>query len=119
MAVAALKATTTTTTTITTAFPGVVVVVAPPPDPVRIHAPTGGCVGQLPVLHPGTAFEYHSASTSSGTGRMQGCLHFITCPPDTPSAVTGMPIPALDQDAAVDNARFEVAVAPFPLSSES
>ena len=83
-------------------------------EPIHVYAPQTGAVGQLPVLHPGEAFEYVSgAELGTPQGQMKGCFHMAIVPHDTPSAVVGMPVAALEP--AAESHRFEVPVRPFPL----
>lgn len=82
-------------------------------DVVRVVAPNTGVVGQLPVLSPGTVFEYQSGAEAGARGRMEGCLHFCVVPDDTPSTTIGTSIPAFESDQ-----RFAVPVKPFPLVAD-
>lgn len=67
-------------------------------EPIRVHDPMGGAVGQFPILEGGQAFEYMSGcELSSATGVMKGCYHF--------------------RDVESD-AYFEIAVEPFPLQND-
>jgi uncharacterized protein affecting Mg2+/Co2+ transport len=82
-------------------------------DVVRVVAPNTGVVGQLPVLSPGTAFEYQSGAEAGARGKMEGCLHFCVVPDDTPSTTIGTAIPAFESDQ-----RFAIPVKPFPLIAD-
>jgi uncharacterized protein affecting Mg2+/Co2+ transport len=81
--------------------------------PIYVHAPTGGCVGQQPLLAPGSAFVYQSIAVCSASGRMSGSLHFrkITEGIDN-SRVSGGSIVE-----SVEHRQFEVTVGPFSLST--
>jgi uncharacterized protein affecting Mg2+/Co2+ transport len=49
-------------------------------EPIRVHAPTTGAVGKLPVLHPGQAFEYSSGcELVTPTGEMKVCPMNVEC----------------------------------------
>ena len=64
--------------------------------PIQVHAPTGGAVGEFPVLEPGCVFEYQSAAEASAQGgRMDGSFYFLS-----------------------DNGKIEVKVAPFDLVAD-
>lgn len=49
----------------------------PSTAPICVEAPTGGCVGQLPMIEPGYAFEYQSAAEVDQRGSMEGELFFL------------------------------------------
>lgn len=103
-------------------------------DPIRIHAPTGGVVGEQPVLRPGTAFEYYSAAMVTASGRMQGCLDFGTVSLTTVTTTTattnnhtvetttgaGQQCPLEEDQTKIASVTefFQVPIAPFPLSTD-
>jgi uncharacterized protein affecting Mg2+/Co2+ transport len=85
------------------------------PDPVIVNAPTTGAVGHLPVLQPGSVFEYMSGcELAASTGKMGGLFHMAVVDAKTPSAMVGDPI-----DAFSSTEKFELPVQPFPLVADT
>ncbi|GKY93550.1 hypothetical protein MPSEU_000322400 [Mayamaea pseudoterrestris] len=85
-------------------------------DAVRVHAPTTGAVGKLPVLHPSQVFEYSSqCELVTPHGDMKGCFHFCgKVPPTTLSSNVGVHVDAFDRPLDA----FTVDVQPFRLLAD-
>ena len=70
-------------------------------------------VGQLPVIHPGEAFEYMSGvELINRHGMQKGSFFFAPVPTGTPSAILGS-----DVDALTSKEKFQVVVKPFLLEA--
>lgn len=83
---------------------------------VNVVAPTTGTVGWLPVIQPGTSFEYMSGcELGTLTGTMSGCFHMATVDKDTKSAHVGDPVGAFHLPK--EN-HFEMKVLPLKLVAE-
>jgi uncharacterized protein affecting Mg2+/Co2+ transport len=81
-------------------------------ESARVHAPTSGAVGRLPVLSTNQAFEYSSScELATSVGTMQGSFYFVTVLPGTSSALISMEIEALKRPKDW----FQVQVDAFPL----